>query len=161
VHAAGQQTPLPGQPVWTWAPWLTANGFPTLESSGAPTILLPGNHDRFHGPCLHAGGVVFDAIFAGDWNGRRKTQTLIVLQLGKENPAVVAADFTLKRNADVASGAGGPTWVRADSTLRCCRNWCRKHERSKRKTIPFMPANPRFAYLGLSLSMKSIRSARR
>jgi 3',5'-cyclic AMP phosphodiesterase CpdA len=35
VHAAGLQAPLPGQPVWTWAPWLTANGFPTLESSGA------------------------------------------------------------------------------------------------------------------------------
>jgi 3',5'-cyclic AMP phosphodiesterase CpdA len=107
VHGPGLPAPLPGQPIWTWAPWLSANRFPTLESSGAPVVLLPGNHDRFDGPWLHAGGTAFDAIFAADWDGQRKTQTLVVLQIGSENLAVIAADFTLQRDADADIAAGG------------------------------------------------------
>jgi 3',5'-cyclic AMP phosphodiesterase CpdA len=107
VHSPGLAAPLPGQPPWTWAPWLNATGFPTLESSGAPVVLLPGNHDRFNGWWMHAGGRAFDAIFAGDWDGNRKAQTLIVLQLGKENLAVIAADFTLQRDMDADTATGG------------------------------------------------------
>ena len=107
VHAPGLTAPLPGQPVWTWAPWLSASRFPTLESSGAPVVLLPGNHDRFNGWLLHAGGTTFDAIFAGDWDGRRKAQTLVILQLGTERLGIIAADFTLQNNADADSLTGG------------------------------------------------------
>jgi hypothetical protein len=32
VHATGLTAPLPGQAPWAWAPWLSASGFPTLES---------------------------------------------------------------------------------------------------------------------------------
>jgi 3',5'-cyclic AMP phosphodiesterase CpdA len=107
VHDAGLPAPLPGQPAWAWAPWLSALGFPTLEPSGAPIVLLPGNHDRFHGWLLHAGGTAFDAIFSAYWHGRRKAQTLIVLQLGRENLAILAADFTLQRDADADVATGG------------------------------------------------------
>jgi 3',5'-cyclic AMP phosphodiesterase CpdA len=106
-HAPGLPQPLPGQPPWTWAPWLNASGFPTLEPSGAPVILLPGNHDRFHGWLLHAGGTAFDVVFVADWDGRRKAQTLIVLQLGREHLAILAADFTLQRDADADAATGG------------------------------------------------------
>jgi 3',5'-cyclic AMP phosphodiesterase CpdA len=108
VHAQGLAVPLPGQPVWTWAPWLSATGFPTLESSGAPVVLFPGNHDRFHGWRMHAGGTLFDTIFAGDWDGRRKAQTFIVLQLGQEKLAIIGADFTLQHNRHVV---GGGRWA--------------------------------------------------
>jgi 3',5'-cyclic AMP phosphodiesterase CpdA len=107
VHASGLPAPLSGQPAWAWAPWLGASGFPTLESSGAPVVLLPGNHDRFHGWWMHAGGTAFDFIFRADWDGRRKAQTLIVLQLGRENLAIIAADFALQRDADADVATGG------------------------------------------------------
>ena len=107
VHAPGLPAPLPGQPPWAWAPWLSASGFPTLEPAGAPVVLLPGNHDRFDGWRLHAGGATFDGIFHADWDGRRKAQTLIVLQLGRENLAIIAADFTLQRDADADVATGG------------------------------------------------------
>ncbi len=107
VHEPELPAPLPGQPPWMWAPWLSASGFPTLEPSGAPVVLLPGNHDCFHGWFLHAGGTDVDAIFAADWDRRRKAQTLIVLQLGRENLAIIAADFTLQRDADADVATGG------------------------------------------------------
>ncbi len=107
VHAPGLPRALPGQPAWSWAPWLSAAGFPTLEPAGAPIVLLPGNHDRFQGWLMHAGGTDFDVVFHSDWNGQRKAQTLIVLQLEQENLAIVAADFTLQHNKDADVATGG------------------------------------------------------
>ena len=87
--------------------WRSLSGLPTLAGcSNKNIIILPGNHDRYVGPQLFAGGIKFDQVFRKYWppkagSSHQNTSRRIIPRLirhpnGKERIAFIAVDLTLK-----------------------------------------------------------------
>ena len=75
----------------------------------SPTVLMPGNHDRFQGGRNLPGSVEFEKVFGNNWdlgNGNskglpvRKYVKCTKLTLGQTALTVVCADLSLKSDAD-------------------------------------------------------------
>lgn len=85
--------------------WHDAQGRPTLGRATVPVHLLPGNHDRYHGPggVGIPGGALFDAVFQDHWN---VGQGISFFVLG-QSLGVVKADLTLSSMLHGTSLEGG------------------------------------------------------
>jgi 3',5'-cyclic AMP phosphodiesterase CpdA len=81
--------------------YLDAQGQPSLQATGKPIVLIPGNHDRytaFHLP----GGMHFDSVFGSWWGAGQGAQQLWVRQRGGETLVLLGVDLSLRRH-DVGS----------------------------------------------------------
>ena len=68
---------------------------PTLLGLGRPTLLMPGNHDRYQNGLGKSGGEYFDEAFKDHWPKGSRVHYKVV-QKGNQKLAVIAADFCLK-----------------------------------------------------------------
>jgi 3',5'-cyclic AMP phosphodiesterase CpdA len=83
--------------------WINAEGDPSLDGQHQKLLLLPGNHDRYHGGIASMpGGRRFDAIFERYWTAGQGVEWLATL--GNEGTsdrlAIVGMDCTLTTIAD-------------------------------------------------------------
>jgi hypothetical protein len=82
---------------------LSMTGQPTLNSTPAPIVIIPGNHDRFgQVPLYHVslplcppGDTTFDAVFSQEWGAGQGTKQLHALRRGGATLVLLGADFTL------------------------------------------------------------------
>jgi 3',5'-cyclic AMP phosphodiesterase CpdA len=80
--------------------YVNANRRPTLAK--ARRVLIPGNHDRFHGNAPYLpNNLAFDGTFRRHWRNSR-VNTLVVLKHRADSTllAVIGADFSLRRRRD-------------------------------------------------------------
>lgn len=86
--------------------WWTANCKPTLQGSGLPVFLIPGNHDRFTGRWHLPGGKEFDQIFRKYWHPSQCVQTLGALSKQNSFLALIGADLTLRHKSHARGRLG-------------------------------------------------------
>lgn len=83
---------------------------PPIDDS-IPTVVIPGNHDRYRDSVGRAGGNNFDLKFDGLWPiGRLKSKRVSYNAVGAEEQIIViGADFTFKLNSDAIGQRGNRT----------------------------------------------------
>ena len=81
---------------------------PTLAM--ARRVVIPGNHDRFHGHAPYLpNNPAFDGTFRRHWRGSSRVNTLAVLRhrIDSTQLAVIGADFSLRRRSDATTSLVG------------------------------------------------------
>ncbi|WP_187272575.1 metallophosphoesterase [Methylobacterium sp. WL9] len=87
--------------------YLSTHNRPTLSYGSRPTVLLPGNHDRFKGPLGEPGSDKFEHAFPNHWKvGLNGVQSVKVVAASGVEVSIISADFTLisKTSASVPGG---------------------------------------------------------
>jgi 3',5'-cyclic AMP phosphodiesterase CpdA len=82
--------------------WKTADQTPTLQSTGLPLHLLPGNHDRFF-EFGGAGGRLFDQVFQKYWAAGQGCAHVELERESGESLILVLCDLTLASAHDASS----------------------------------------------------------
>jgi len=86
--------------------WLNSYNNPTLQASGKPIIVVPGNHDRFERRYGDLGNLFYD-YFSSFWNaGAGGVQSRLLPNKEKPKLAIICADFSLD-DQNPASLKGG------------------------------------------------------
>lgn len=75
--------------------YLNAQNRPTLQTTGKPTVVIPGNHDRFGSNHL-PGDHNFDAQFGAAWSAGQGAQVLFNQSIGGVQFVLIGADFSLR-----------------------------------------------------------------
>ena len=105
LERAGQFVYSPAGPPSR--PWLCEGHRPTIGAAGVPIILLPGNHDRYHGQFGRPGCRRFDSVFSRHWSaGLQGVQSCFLPDDENSQLAIICADLSLIRRQD-ASAPGG------------------------------------------------------
>jgi 3',5'-cyclic AMP phosphodiesterase CpdA len=87
--------------------YVDRDGRPTLQATGRPVILIPGNHDRFGAPPLHSpGNAKFDHVLFKYWTGGQTAKRLWSIERGDAGLTLLGADLTL-HNDEIGDGPWG------------------------------------------------------
>ncbi len=83
----------------------SSGDMPTLKAAGRPTVLLPGNHDRYGSVLARPNCQAFNRVFEAYWapppvNGSRSAVQVSLFRSDSERLAIACVDFTLKCRAD-------------------------------------------------------------
>jgi 3',5'-cyclic AMP phosphodiesterase CpdA len=146
-----------------------ANKRPTLAT--ARRVVIPGNHDRFHGHVPYLPNhPAFDRTFPRHWRGSSRVKTLEFLtdRADSTHLAVIGADFSLRRITDATDprfGYLGQGRV-DDPTLRALQAETRRVRRKYKAVailwvVHFAPQFPKLArYLKLIDGGKLLSAAK-
>lgn len=81
-------------------PWITEENTPTISFFKKPVILMPGNHDRYHGKLGRPGCTLFDEHFADYWPVAHGGVWRYILRKNDSSLGVVIGDFSLISRGD-------------------------------------------------------------
>jgi hypothetical protein len=85
-----------------------ASDRPTLQGSGRPIFVLPGNHDRFHTNLGEPACTNFEKTFTTNWAQNGQCVRHVVFEKTRARLAIVCADFCLRHEDDAE---GQPRWI--------------------------------------------------